>query len=79
MSAIPVRHIETDALYSQFDAPELEERISKIVAKTTRLVRDDAGKDDLRQAFAKLAELKSRRNPIDIYRIECLLNLGDLR
>ena len=58
-----------------FMEPELEREIARVVARTTRLVRDGADKDDVRRVFARLARLKSRRNPIDIYRIECLLNL----
>ena len=60
----------------QFVELELEEQIAQVVTTTTRLVRDGAGNDDLRQAFARLSILKSRRNPIDIYRLECLKNLG---
>ena len=63
------------AFYIQSESPELEEQIAKVVATTTSLVHDGGDKDDLRQAFARLATLKSRRNPIDIYRLECLLNL----
>ncbi len=59
-----------------FMEPELERQIAKTVATTTRLVRDGADKDDVRRVFARLAKFKARRHPIDIYRIECLLNLG---
>ena len=56
--------------------PEPEREIAGVVVRTTRLVRDGADKDDVRRVFARLARLKSRRNPIDIYRIECRINLG---
>ena len=56
--------------------PDLECEIAGMVARTTKLVHDGAGNDDLRQAFARLAALKLRRSPIDIYRIECRMNLG---
>ena len=59
-----------------FMMPELEREIGKVVVRITRIVRDGADKDDVRRVFAKLARLISRRNPIDIYRIECRINLG---
>ena len=59
-----------------FVQPELEWQIAQVVARTTRLVRDGADKDDLRQVFAGLATLKLRRNPIDIFMIECRMNLS---
>ena len=77
----PGTFIEADgnAEYSQFESPELEKQIVTSVASTTKVVRDGADKDDLREAFARLAKLKARRHPIDIYRIECRMNLGDFR
>lgn len=68
---------DVGAEYSRFESPELEQQIAKVVVKTTELVRDGAEMHDLRCAFAELTKLKARRNPIDIYRIECLMNLGD--
>ena len=59
-----------------FMKPELEREIAGAVVRTTRIVRDGADKDDVRRVFAKLARLISRPNPIDIYRIECRINLG---
>ncbi len=59
-----------------FMEPELEREVAGAVVRTTRLVRDGADKDDVRRVFARLAKFKARRHPIDIYRIECLLNLG---
>jgi len=59
-----------------FLEPELEREIAGVVVRTTWLVRDDADKDDVRRVFARLARLKSRRNPIDIYRNEYRINLG---
>ena len=52
-----------------FMEPELEREIARVVARTTRLVRDGADKDDVRRVFARLAKFKARRHPIDIFRI----------
>ena len=59
-----------------FLEPELEREVAGAVVGTTRLVRDGGDKVDVRRVFARLARLKSRRNPIYIYRIECRINLG---
>ena len=76
MSAVAVRYTDTDDFYARFESPELEIQIAESVAITTRLVCDGGDKTDLREAFAGLAKLKSQRHPVDIYRIECRMNLS---
>ena len=73
----------------RFDDPELEARISNVVATTTALVANSKSarrvgstkvkqKKQLRQAFADLAELKARRTLSVIHKLDCEIGLGEL-
>ena len=60
-----------------FVKPDLERQIAGVAATTTLLVREKGDKEILRSAFARLAELKARRHPDDIRRIERLTDMGE--
>lgn len=64
---------------AEFVQPHLERQIANTVLTTTKLVKDGADKDDLRGAFARLANLKAKRHPVDIYNLECQMNLETFR
>ena len=64
---------------------DLEARIANMVATTTSLVEAikptrpvGPKKKQLRQAFTELAELKARRSPSVIHKLDCDIGLGDL-
>ena len=58
---------------------DLETKIAAVVAITTEFAKDgQRNRRKLRRLFADLAELKAKRNPSVIHRLESQIGLGEL-